>query len=74
MTHEPVKNYYAGFGEREWDRLKSPNDGFVEYAVTRKMLSKYLKPKSRILDIGGTGSSTHPKARRAGRTVSPSPR
>jgi ubiquinone/menaquinone biosynthesis C-methylase UbiE len=53
MTHEPVKNYYAGFGEREWDRLKSPNDGFVEYAVTRKMLSKYLKPKSRILDIGG---------------------
>ena len=53
MTHESVKNYYAGFGEREWDRLKSPNDGFVEYAVTRKMLSKYLKPKSRILDIGG---------------------
>ena len=53
MTHEPVKNYYAGFGEREWDRLKRPDDGFVEYAVTRKMLSKYLKPKSRILDIGG---------------------
>ena len=53
MTHEPVKNYYAGFGEREWERLKSPDDGFVEYAVTRKMLSKYLKPKSRILDIGG---------------------
>ncbi len=53
MTHEPVKNYYAGFGEREWDRLKNPDDGFVEYAVTRKMLSKYLKPKSRILDIGG---------------------
>jgi SAM-dependent methyltransferase len=25
----------------------------VEYAVTRKMLSKYLKPNSRILDIGG---------------------
>lgn len=25
----------------------------MEYAVTRKMLSKYLKPKSRILDIGG---------------------
>jgi ubiquinone/menaquinone biosynthesis C-methylase UbiE len=53
MTHEAVKNYYNGFGEREWDRLKGPNDGFVEYAVTRKMLSKYLKPKSRILDIGG---------------------
>jgi ubiquinone/menaquinone biosynthesis C-methylase UbiE len=53
MTHEPVKNYYAGYGEREWDRLKNPDDGFVEYAITRKMLSKYLKPKSRILDIGG---------------------
>jgi S-adenosylmethionine-dependent methyltransferase len=53
MTHEPVKNYYDGYGEREWDRLKNPDDGFVEYAVTRKMLSKYLKPKSRILDIGG---------------------
>jgi ubiquinone/menaquinone biosynthesis C-methylase UbiE len=25
----------------------------MEYAITRKMLSKYLKPKSRILDIGG---------------------
>ena len=25
----------------------------MEYAVTRKMLSKYLKPNSRILDIGG---------------------
>jgi ubiquinone/menaquinone biosynthesis C-methylase UbiE len=53
MTHEPVKNYYDGYGEREWDRLKRPDDGFVEYAVTRKMLSKYLKPNSRILDIGG---------------------
>ncbi len=53
MTHEPVKNYYDGYGEREWERLKRPDDGFVEYAVTRKMLSKYLKPKSRILDIGG---------------------
>jgi hypothetical protein len=27
MTHEPVKNYYAGYGEREWDRLKNPDDG-----------------------------------------------
>jgi len=37
----------------DWERLKRPDDGFLEYAVTRKMLSKYLKPKSRILDIGG---------------------
>ena len=53
MTHEPVRAYYAGFGEREWDRLKNPGDGFVEYAVTRKMLGKYLQPNSHILDIGG---------------------
>jgi ubiquinone/menaquinone biosynthesis C-methylase UbiE len=53
MTHEPVKAYYASFGEREWERLRNPDDGFMEYAITRKMLSKYLKPKSRILDIGG---------------------
>ncbi len=36
MNHEPVKTYYNGFGEREWERLKRPDDGFVEYAVTRK--------------------------------------
>jgi ubiquinone/menaquinone biosynthesis C-methylase UbiE len=53
MAHEPVKVYYAGFGEQEWNRLKNPGDGVVEYAVTRKMLSKYLRPDSRILDIGG---------------------
>ena len=53
MTHEHVKAYYASFGEREWERLRNPNDGFVEYAVTRKIISRYLKPKSRILDIGG---------------------
>ena len=53
MKHEPVKAYYASFGEREWERLRNPDDGFMEYAITRKMLSKYLKPKSRILDIGG---------------------
>ena len=53
MTHEPVRAYYDGFGEREWARLENPGDGFVEYALTRKMLSKYLKPNSHILDIGG---------------------
>ena len=53
MTHEPVGAYYASFGEREWNRLKNPGDGFVEYAVTRRMLTKYLKPNSHILDIGG---------------------
>jgi 2-polyprenyl-3-methyl-5-hydroxy-6-metoxy-1,4-benzoquinol methylase len=53
MTHEPVRTYYASFGEREWTRLENQNDGFVEFAITCQMLSKYLKPNSRILDIGG---------------------
>ena len=53
MTHEPVRAYYASFGEREWTRLENPDDGFVEFAITCHMLSKYLKPNSRILDIGG---------------------
>jgi SAM-dependent methyltransferase len=53
MNHEPVRAYYESFGEREWTRLENPGDGFVEYGVTRRMLSKYLKPNSRILDIGG---------------------
>jgi ubiquinone/menaquinone biosynthesis C-methylase UbiE len=53
MNHDPVKAYYASFAEREWDRLRNPDDGFMEYAVTRKILSRYLQPKSRILDIGG---------------------
>ena len=53
MTHEPVRAYYAGFGEREWTHLENPGDGFVEFTITCHMLAKYLKPNSRILDIGG---------------------
>lgn len=53
MTHEPVRAYYASFGEREWTRLENPDDGFVEFAITCHMLTKYLKPNSRVLDIGG---------------------
>ena len=53
MTHEPVRDYYDSFGEREWTRLDKPDDGFVEFAITCHMLDKYLKPNSRVLDIGG---------------------
>jgi ubiquinone/menaquinone biosynthesis C-methylase UbiE len=48
-----VRAYYASFGEREWARLENPDDGAVEYAITRHVLETFLPPHSRILDIGG---------------------
>lgn len=53
MSTESTRKYYDGFGEREWFRLENPEDGAVEYAVTRHFLEKNLTQKSRILDIGG---------------------
>jgi S-adenosylmethionine-dependent methyltransferase len=48
-----VRDYYAQFGEREWNRLANPDDGVIEFAITRRTLRKYLPPSGRILDIGG---------------------
>ncbi|MBI9045935.1 MAG: hypothetical protein JEZ06_15690 [Anaerolineaceae bacterium] len=53
MSSEATRKYYASFGEREWSRLKNPDDGAVEFAVTCHVLNKYLPANSRILDIGG---------------------
>lgn len=53
MGKESVRAYYAHFGEREWLRLTSPDDGAIEFAITCHMLSIYLPPAGRILDIGG---------------------
>ena len=53
MIDDPVRAYYDGFGEREWSRLENPNDGAVEYAVTCRMLDKYIPVNARVLDIGG---------------------
>jgi SAM-dependent methyltransferase len=53
MASDPVRDYYASFGEREWARLENPEDGVVEFAVTRHFLAKYLPPNARVLDIGG---------------------
>ena len=48
-----VRDYYAQFGERERNRLANPDDGVIEFAITRRTLRKYLPPSGRILDIGG---------------------
>lgn len=52
-TFDPVRAYYATFGEREWTRLENPDDGAVEFAVTCHTLAAYLPPRGRVLDIGG---------------------
>jgi SAM-dependent methyltransferase len=53
MEPDAVGAYYASFGNREWARLENPEDGALEYAITRRALSTYLPPEARILDIGG---------------------
>ncbi len=53
MNPDAVRAYYASFGEREWARLESPDDGAVEFAVTCQALATYLPPNARVLDIGG---------------------
>ena len=52
MNQELVRNYYAAFGEKEWDRLTWP-DGAIEFAVTTHALIKHLPGRGRVLDIGG---------------------
>jgi S-adenosylmethionine-dependent methyltransferase len=49
----PVKNYYASFGEHEWERLGRPADGAVEHAVTLAAVDRHVGHGSKILDIGG---------------------
>lgn len=53
MASDAVRAYYASFGEREWARLENPDDGAVEFAITRHILDTFLPSKARILDIGG---------------------
>ena len=53
MSRAEVRNYYAQFGEREWDRLSNPADGAVELAVNCRVIARYLPQGARVLDIGG---------------------
>lgn len=49
---DPVREYYDGLGQREWDRLDSPS-GALEFDVNTSLIARYLSPASRVLDIGG---------------------
>lgn len=53
MTRDAVRDYYAQFGEREWDRLSHPADGAIEFAVNCRLLTAHLPPTGRVLDLGG---------------------
>ena len=57
MNEENLINYYNKFYEEK--RLKTRH-GQVEFITTIKYIEKYLKPNSKILDIGA-GSGTYSK-------------
>jgi len=50
---DDVRRYYDSFGEREWERLDRPNDGAIEFALTKRVIADYLPDGARVLDIGG---------------------
>lgn len=52
MSKDLVRAYYASFHEREWERLDRP-EGIIEFAVVTDALGRHLRPRERILDIGG---------------------
>lgn len=45
-----VQEYYDSDVQYEWDRLERHP---FEFAITTKMMDRYIKPGDRILDIGG---------------------
>ncbi len=52
MSNEAVRDYYAAFGENEWQRLTWP-EGVIEFTVTTHALNTNLPSHGRVLDIGG---------------------
>ena len=50
MSRDKVERYYDTFDE--WARLETP-EGRLEFARAMDLLTRYLKPQSRILDLGG---------------------
>lgn len=60
---DKVKNYYKDFDEK--NRLQNDNSGKLEFAMTMKILEKYLPNESVILDLGGgAGAYSFPLAKK----------
>lgn len=47
---EIIKAHYDNDSLMEWERT---NESRIEYIITTKMLSRYIKPGEKVLDIGG---------------------
>lgn len=52
MTRQRTIDYYASFGDREWERLTWP-EGRLEVAITKDAFARHLETEAHILDIGG---------------------
>lgn len=48
-----VKEYYNQSVDKEWNRLNRDDYHLIEFEITKKFILKYLKPQSRVADIGG---------------------
>ena len=52
-TNQYIIDYYNSYDE---DSRLSPKHGTVEFLTTMRYIEKYIKPGSRVLEIGaGTG-------------------
>jgi SAM-dependent methyltransferase len=52
MTDDPVRDYYAAFGEMEWSRLDR-DEGVIEWIVNTTFIERHLAAGARVLDLGG---------------------
>ena len=51
--NQEMLTYYNDSGDKEWQRLESM---WTDFFVNPTFMKRYLKPESRILDIGACGS------------------
>lgn len=56
---EAIRAFYDEMGEAEWRRLEETPRGRVSFEVHRRFLSKFIRPDSRVLEVGaGPGRFT----------------
>jgi hypothetical protein len=79
---ERVRAYYAGFGQRGWDRLDNPADGVIERELTQRALTRHLRGNERTgrgnigsqcgpFDFAGPSSMVSSLRARTGRSSAP---
>ena len=56
---EAIRDYYDELGDSEWDRLGETPRGRVSLEIHRRFLARFIRPQSRVLEIGaGPGRFT----------------